>query len=167
MNLPNSNAKNTNESNDALAIKTTPNKNEVQTSIGKVPITQAIEQIFVRSKFMLDALTKNYKDDNEANPETNEPGTTEGTGKKMVWFNISPKITNIQWDKKRKDWAYDIVYVIQTYLVPSTPSNYVSEKTKYYGPHKRYDYWYTGQNTEIIGYEQKIDNQYFIYLVYF
>jgi hypothetical protein len=162
MNLPNSNAKNTNESNDALAIKTTPNKNEVQTSIGKVPITQAIEQIFVRSKFMLDALTKNYKDDNEANPETNEPGSAEGTGKKMVWFNISPKITNIQWDKKRKDWAYDIVYVIQTYLVPSTPSNYVSEKTKYYGPHKRYDYWYTGQNTEIIGYEQKIDNQYFL-----
>jgi hypothetical protein len=47
-------------------------------------------------------------------------------------------------------------------LVPSTPSNYVSEKTKYYGPHKRYDYWYTGQNTEIIGYEQKIDNQYFL-----
>jgi hypothetical protein len=41
-------------------------------------------------------------------------------------------------------------------------SNYVSEKTKYYGPHKRYDYWYTGQNTEIIGYEQKIDNQYFL-----
>jgi hypothetical protein len=46
--------------------------------------------------------------------------------------------------------------------VPSTSSNYVSEKTKYYGPHKRYDYWYTGQNTEILGYEQKIDNQYFL-----
>lgn len=162
MNLPTSGAKNTNESNDSLAIKSKPNNNEVQTSIGKVPITQAIEQIFVRSKFMLDALTKNYEDKNETNPETNEPASTKGTGKKMVWFNISPKITNIQWDKKRKDWAYDIVYVIQTYLVPSTSSNYVSEKTKYYGPHKRYDYWYTGQNTEIIGYEQKIDNQYFL-----
>jgi hypothetical protein len=162
MNLPTSGAKTTNESNDSLAIKSKPNKNEVQTSIGKVPITQAIEQIFVRSRFMLDALTKNYEDTNETNPETNEPGATKGTGKKMVWFNISPKITNIQWDKKRKDWAYDIVYVIQTYLVPSTSSNYVSEKTKYYGPHKRYDYWYTGQNTEIIGYEQKIDNQYFL-----
>lgn len=162
MNLPTSGAKNTNESNDSLAIKSKPNNNEVQTSIGKVPITQAIEQIFVRSRFMLDALTKSYKDKNETNPKTNEPGATKGTGKKMVWFNISPKITNIQWDKKRKDWAYDIVYVIQSYLVPSTSSNYVSEKTKYYGPHKRYDYWYTGQNTEIIGYEQKIDNQYFL-----
>jgi hypothetical protein len=162
MNLPGSNAKNTNQSNDGLSIKSTPNTDSMQTTIGKVPITQAIEQIFVRSKFMLDALSKNYEDANQVDPETNEPKSEKGSGKKLVWFNISPKITNIQWDKKRKDWAYDIVYVIQTYLVPGTESNYVTNKTKYYGPHKRYDYWYTGQNTEIIGYEQRVDNNFFL-----
>lgn len=162
MNLPGSNAKNSNQSNDSLSIKSTPNTDSMQTTIGKVPITQAIEQIFCRSKFMLDALSKNYQDKNQTNSETNEPESEDGTGKKLVWFNISPKITNIQWDKKRKDWAYDITYVIQTYLLPATEGNYVTNKTKYYGPHKRYEYWYTGQNTEIIGYEQRVDNNYFL-----
>ena len=31
----------------------------------------------------------------------------------------------------------------------------------YPGPHKRYDYWYTGENSEIIQYEQVMDNAYF------
>jgi hypothetical protein len=31
---------------------------------------------------------------------------------------------------------------------------------RYYGPHKRYEYWYTGKNTEVITFEQQLDNAY-------
>jgi hypothetical protein len=31
---------------------------------------------------------------------------------------------------------------------------------KYYGPHKRYNYWYTGQNSEIISYEVNLKRAY-------
>jgi len=31
----------------------------------------------------------------------------------------------------------------------------------YYGPHKRYNYWYTGENSEVLKYEQTLDNLYY------
>ena len=40
-------------------------------------------------------------------------------------------------------------------------SSYANPGTKYYGPHKRYDYWFTGQNSEVLQYEQTMDNSYF------
>ena len=158
-----SNAKTTTQSNDANAVKAAPNKNKVTYKAkGNSPITQEIEQIISQSSYLTDAMTKNYKDDNENNPKTKEAGSVKGANKPLTWFNISPNITNIRWDTIRKDWAYDITYVIQTYLIPQVESPYVANKTKYYGPHKRYEYWYTGQNTEVLSYEQKIDNQYFL-----
>lgn len=160
-NHPASNARTTTQSNDSTAVNSAPNKNATTMTIPAVPITQGIEQIIVRSKYLNDALTKNYKDDAEIDPDTNEPDSTKGSNKKMTWFNISPEISNIKWDKKRNDWVYDITYVIQPYLTPVVNNPYVANTTSYYGPHKRYDYWYTGKNTEILAYEQTLDNAYF------
>lgn len=160
-NQPGSNARNSEQSNDATAINSTPNKNATTMSIPAVPIVQGIEQIIARSKYLNDALTKNYTDAEEVDPDTNEPASVDGANKKLTWFNISPKISNIKWDKKRNDWVYDITYIIQTYLMPVVNNPYVANTTNYYGPHKRYNYWYTGQNTEILAYEQTLDNAYF------
>ena len=161
-NQPGSNAKNTAQTNDATAVKATPNKNATKhVAKGNSPIIQEIEQIIAQSTYINDALTKNYTDEDEVDPKTKKPGSVKGSGKPLTWINVSPNISNIKWDSKRKDWVYDITYVIQTYLVPRVESPYVSKSTKYYGPHKRYDYWYTGQNTEVLSYEQKIDNQFF------
>lgn len=158
-----SNAKTTTQSNDANAVKAAPNKNRVTYKAkGNSPIIQEIEQIISQSSYLTDAMTKNYTDENENDPKTKKANSTKGAGKPLTWFNISPNITNIRWDTKRKDWTYDITYVIQTYLIPQVESAYVANKTKYYGPHKRYEYWYTGQNTEVLSYEQRIDNQFFM-----
>lgn len=159
---PGSSASNPEESNPETDVKAAPNKNLKEHNVSKIPIVQGIEQIIAASSYLQDALTESYVDTNENNPETKSPDTVQGKGKEIKWFNISPQLTNIKWDKKRNDWVYDITYIIQTYLVPNVDSAYVDKTTGYYGPHKRYEYWYTGQNTEIIGYEQKIDNNYFL-----
>lgn len=156
-------AKNTKESNDATAVNSSPNKNTTKhVAKGNSPIIQELEQIVAKSSYINDALTKNYTDEDEVDPKTKKAGSVKGAGAPLTWINVSPNISNIRWDTKRKDWVYDITYVIQTYLVPRVESPYVSKTTKYYGPHKRYDYWYTGQNTEVLSYEQKIDNQFFL-----
>jgi hypothetical protein len=161
-NQPASQAANPDQSNPTEEIKAKPNKNITTDTVDKLPIVQGMEQIISKSSYIQDALTKSYVDKNENNPETDSPESVAGKGKKIMWFNISPQLSNIQWDEKRKDWVYDIIYIIETYLVPNVDSTYVDNTTGYYGPHKRYEYWYTGQNTEIIGYEQKIDNGYFL-----
>lgn len=162
-NQPAADSKNTKESNDAKALKSSPNKNLYSYSPpGGNPIVQELEQIISQSSYLTDAMTKNFKDDAENNEKTEAPNSTKGGDRQLTWFNISPQISNIRWDSKLKDWSYTITYVIQTYLIPQVESPFVSKTSKYYGPHKRYDYWYTGQNTEILGYEQKIDNQFFL-----
>jgi len=161
-----STAETTAQSNTSSEVTATPNKNIFKYTTGKgIPITQEIEEIISQSTYMTDALSKSYKDTDENDPKTKSAPSTEGAGKKITWFNITPKITNIKWDKKRKDWVFNITYVLQTYLIPQVESPYADKTDDYYGPHKRYDYWYTGKNTEILAYEQKIDNQYFTSLL--
>jgi hypothetical protein len=159
---PGTDIKNTKESNDAAALSGKPNKNKRKMTVAEIPIVQAIEQVISNSTYIMDALTKNYIDNKEIDSDTNTPPSLEGKGKELKWFTINPKLTNITWDDKRNDWVYDITYVIKPYLIPNIPAPYVNKTTEYYGPHKRYDYWYTGQNTEILAYEQVINTNYFL-----
>lgn len=165
-NQPGSGAQNTAQSNEAAATRSSPNKNQIKHEVtGGVPIVQELEQIITQSSYITDAMSVNYTDDAEADSESSTPDSVDGAGRQISWFSVSPQITNIRWDKKRKDWAYEITYVIQTYLIPQIENPYVVNNTSYYGPSKRYEYWYTGKNTEILGYEQVINNQYFVSLL--
>lgn len=157
---PSGQANNTEQANAAAEITATPNSNQVEISFAKdTPIVQAIDTLFGRSKYIEDMLTTNYTDSTEFDPETNtaESETTPKTPFK--WFRVTPEISNVKWDSKIRDWAYDITYEIQTYLVPIVDSPFVANTTNYYGPHKRYDYWYTGENSEVISYTQELNNQ--------
>lgn len=155
-----SKADNTTQVNDQTETKSSPNKTATRMSFSNKPIIQAIDQIIARSKYLEDAMVYNYTDAKQYDPKTNAPNTEKTPNKKLKWFNISPKITNIKWDPDLNDWVYDITYVIQTYLVPHVDNPIVSNKTNYYGPHKKYEYWYTGNNTEIISFEQVLNTAY-------
>jgi hypothetical protein len=159
---PGNSAKNTTEVNESADITSAPNNTQEKISFSNAPITQAIDQIIARSKYIEDAMVKNYEDKNEANPETESFPSKSSPNSPFKWFRITPEISNIQWDEKLKDWSFTITYRIETYLVPVIDNPYVQNNVKYYGPHKRYDYWYTGQNSEIISYEQTLNNAYFV-----
>ena len=147
--------------NPREAFKSVPDTNSrVMSFPGDTAIIQAINQIYMQSDYLYDSLTKIYESnaDSDNNDESKKSGQKD---RNISWFNISPRIEVTGWDNIINDWAYNITYVIQPYSTPVVTSSYAKGLPKYYGPHKRYQYWYTGKNSEIISYEQSMSNNYF------
>lgn len=80
-------------------------------------------------------------------------------GQNLAWFQIGFGYEPIAWDEKRKDYAYKIKYVLTPYWVATVDSAYFPT-TAFRGVHKNYPYWFTGQNTAIINYEQTYNTLY-------
>jgi hypothetical protein len=156
-----STAEDTTQVNEETATRSSPNSSSRDLSFANIPIVQAIDQVIAFSKYLQDSLAYNFTDSNENNPETAAPDIERTSNKKFTWFQISPSISDIKWDAKINDWSYTITYTIQTYLIPCIDNPFVTNNTPYYGPHKRYDYWYTGQNSEVIRFEQTLNKAFF------
>jgi hypothetical protein len=80
-------------------------------------------------------------------------------GQNLAWFQIGLGYEQLDWDEKRKDYAYKIKYVLSPYWVATVDSAYFPT-TAFRGVHKTYPYWFTGQNTAIINYEQTYNTLY-------
>lgn len=142
--------------NPALEIKTQPNSFERTIAFnGDTPIVQAISSVINQSDYLTKGLIAIYSSTEDSKIEP------EAAGKKLKWFNITPIVKKAKFDTLLNDWAMDITYQIRTYEIPMLNSEYASKTTRYYGAHKRYDYWYTGNNSEIIKYEHTINSAYF------
>ena len=158
-----SKANKTTESNDAVAGQSAPNNNVRNIAIqGGTPIQQAITQIISQSSYLEDALKVLYTTSLEPNPgKKTENEIVQNSKGNISWFNISSQISEAEWDDKRSDFAMKITYMIAPYETPVVMSAYANDGTTYYGPHKRYDYWYTGLNSEVIQYEQTLDTSFY------
>jgi hypothetical protein len=121
------------------------------------PVIQAISQIIAQSSYLENALTKVYTNAEEPGPDAELPN---GPPREIAWYNLSASVKTLAWDDIVNDFAVEITYVIQPYLTPVVTSSYVTKVSKYYGPHKRYEYWYTGKNSEILSYEQTLNHAY-------
>lgn len=138
---------------DPQAVET--KKRTVSVSAG-TPLLKIIDQVIGQSGYVESA----FKVLSNENPESeSEPNSKPAA---LQWYNVNPIVKITGYDTKRRDFTYDIKYVIKPYRVPFVRSAYVSNKTKYYGPHKRYEYWYTGKNSEIISFEQQFNNLFYI-----
>lgn len=147
------------EVNDATAFKAVTDSSKIQFSIPKgTPIPQAIKNVIMHSSYLEQALTAIYTTAEENNPDTDSPeAIKQKDPPPLKWYNLSTRIKCLGFDTKINDFAYEITYVIQPYETPAITSPY-GKASKYYGPHKRYEYWFTGKNSEIISYEQTMDN---------
>lgn len=121
------------------------------------PVIQAISQIIAQSSYLENALTKVYTDTETPGPEAE---VIRQNSQAIAWYNLSARVKCLEWDNLVNDFAVEITYVIQPYLTPVVSSSYVNKVSKYYGPHKRYEYWYTGKNSEILSYEQTLNHAY-------
>ena len=81
--------------------------------------------------------------------------------KTVMWYKILCQAEPLEYDTKRNDFAYKITYYIKRYQVNDLKSNYFV-RSEFRGTHKRYDYWFTGKNTEVLDYEANFDYLYFI-----
>jgi hypothetical protein len=117
-------------------------------------IVQFIDQIMRSSTYItdqqlyiVDPVTQEVK----SNP--NPPGGI------VAWYKVSVEATQLAYDAKRRDHAYRMKYVITPYAINELPSDWF-QNSRYRGSHKSYNYWFTGENKEIINFEQEYNNLY-------
>ena len=135
------------------------NKRLIQINSG-TPILTAIDQIISQSTYIRDAMELLEKENIETALE-NTPEFEKNLARPLAWWNITPQVSIIGEDTIRNDYAYNINFVIQKYNVPYVRSLVTGTTTSYLGASKIYDYFYTGQNSEILKYEQQYNLLYF------
>jgi hypothetical protein len=125
--------------------------------IAGAQIIQFIGTVLQSSTYITDQLKAVQNPTKADAPATPQSATTKTTD----WFRISVSAVPIgtKKDKKRNDYPYKITYIVTTYAINQMQSQYFND-AKFRGIHKSYDYWFTGQNTQVLRYEQSYNNQY-------
>ena len=125
----------------------------LQVSAG-MQIVQFIDEIMRSSSYItdqqlyvVDEVTQKVK------PNPNPPGG------QLAWYKINVQATQLQYDEKRRDHAYNMKFVITPYAINTMASDWFSN-SRYRGSHKSYQYWFTGENTQILHFEQDFNNLY-------
>jgi len=155
---------NVNNVNDATSAKAQSNNTEkVMVFDVNSSVQMAFERIISQSTYLKNALDVVYYNSVQGvDAKTKDRFIKENKDAQVIrWYNLSVNLSIKRYDEKRKKFAYKITYVFSPYETPVFLSPYPLRSPEYYGPHKRYEYWFTGQNSEILNYEQKIDNGYF------
>ena len=94
-------------------------------------------------------------------PKTGKVKPNPAQNEFLQWYHIGVRVLPIAWDDKRGDYAYEIEYIISPKQILDTYSPYFP-KAKLRGVHKKYNYWFTGENTEILNYEQDLNTSFFV-----
>jgi hypothetical protein len=118
-------------------------------------IVQFIDQVMRSSRYITDQQTGNYNEDGKWVP--NKTANTKGV---TAWYKISVSAKQLGYDKKRRDNAYRMTFIISPYAINQMDSEYFPNST-YRGAHKAFNYWFTGLNTQILSYEQEYNSAYY------
>jgi phage anti-repressor protein len=124
-------------------------------------IVQFLDQAVQRSEYIYQQQTKIKSTDNNGK----EIDVVQNTGgRAFAWYTINLQATprgTQYFDAKRNDYAYDITYEIAPYGVNQVKSEYFP-KGRFRGVQKRYAYWFTGENTSVLEFEQDFNYLYYI-----
>ena len=120
-------------------------------------LVSVIDQIIRNSSYILEQATSLPNEKTGAL----EPNGTPG--KNLAWFKTSFSAVPYAMDSKRNDYAYKITYTITPYRINNAPKPWFTPPG-FKGVHKRYDYWFTGQNTAVLSYEEEYKSQYSLIL---
>ena len=130
-------------------------------------ILKAIDNIIAQSTYIRDSLPETVKEDQLTKSDEEPLKNAAAKDKELSWYNITPLVKYIPGgslpygkDAKRMDFAYEITYVVQKYKIPFLRSAFATNQQPYYGPYKKYDYWYTGHNTEVLSFDLNYDFAY-------
>lgn len=116
-------------------------------------IVQAIEAIVRNSTYIQDQSLLMYND------KTRKWVPNLGRARNVAWYKISFEAYPLGWDNKRNDQAYLMKYIVSPYRISGAPPPYFTQPV-FKGVHKVYNYWFTGQNTQVLDYTQRFNNQY-------
>ena len=113
-------------------------------------IVQFIDQVMRSSRYIGDQQNVIY------NTKTNLWDPQGKPGQVFAWYNIVSYAIPLQYDPARNDFAYRLIYLVTPYQTP-VQSEYFSSGV-FRGVHKIYNYWFTGQNTQVLQYEQSFNS---------
>lgn len=118
-------------------------------------LLQAIELVIRNSSYITSQALVVLQPDGTYKPNPNSKN------KPMKWFTISMVASKIgdTLDPLRNDYAYDIKYVVAPFRVENFNSKYFPIST-FPGVHKSYPYWFTGQNTAVLDYQETFNALY-------
>jgi hypothetical protein len=122
---------------------------------GGSKISAVIDSIITKSEFVTEALNTVKTQDAEAK------NVSKTATKPLQWYSVNP-VVQAKGINKNKTWIYDIKFQIKPYNVFFVRSNYVGKNCVYTGPYKRYNYLFTGENTEILSYTQEYNQLYYV-----
>jgi hypothetical protein len=118
-------------------------------------VVQAIELAIRNSTYILGQQL--VQDDPTTDAVINNPGAD---GKPVTWYQIAFKaVPKKPYDKLRNDYAYKITFEISPFRIENYNSKYFPVN-KFRGLHKSYQYWFTGQNTAVLDYQENMNNLY-------
>lgn len=94
----------------------------------------------------------------------NEDGTQEprpeNKNKKMKWYTVTMEAEPTQTqDPLRNDFAYNITYVVRPFVLQNFESRYFP-RSDFAGVHKSYPFWFTGENSAVLDYQETLNTLY-------
>jgi hypothetical protein len=137
-----------------------PEKNPVDISNRNYSITagmqlvQAIDLVIRNSSYILSQQLTVI----DAKTQIETPNLN-ALNKPMVWYEISFEATQGKYDPKRRDYAYDILFIVTPYPLQNFESRYFP-LTRFRGVHKSYPYWFTGANTAVLDFTANFNSLY-------
>lgn len=156
---PMASVKNIAASNEATAEKSAPDITRRIIQFRRdTSIIAAMESLIKQSSYVEDTLKVIQVSQEEAVPNDSSPEAVAGGTKTLKWYSLGARIEILGWDDLIKDYTYKVTYIIRPYSIPAIGSPFVSTQANYYGAYKRYDYYFTGQNSEVLRIDQSFDN---------
>ena len=128
-----------------------------QSATAGMQIVQLLDQIMRNSTYLEDQQLVKYDEATGTLMANGSPAS------QVAWFKIGLQATPVKYDPKRNDYAYNIKYTISPYRIAQLNSQYFPQP-KFTGVQKEYNYWFTGQNTSVLNYEENINNLYYLTL---
>ena len=91
------------------------------------------------------------------------PNPNADPSKGFQWYKITFQTTNLGWDSIRQEFAYKMTFIVNQYEITDIQSQFFNPGS-FRGTHKSFNYWFTGENTQILDFEQEYNNLYSIIL---
>lgn len=152
--------------NPNTATKLLPANNQVNKSAmtwtvqAGAQVMQVIDDVLRNSTYITDQQIVQIEPVADPKTGVQKPAPSPGTGTGITtWYKITVSVQEVGYDNIIRDHAYRITYIVAPYAIAQMASQYFPD-SRYRGVHKSYQYWFTGNNTQILQYEQKYSNAY-------
>lgn len=118
-------------------------------------IVQFLDQVVRNTSYIYEQQIRYY------DPKTNKLKKNGKPANITGWYRIGMQAVPGPYDPKRNDYSYSITYRVEVYGINDARSDFFPS-SQYRGTHKVYNYWFTGDNTQVLDYQQDFNYIYYI-----